>query len=58
MFVARRNKNFSAYYRIVVFCFFDMDFAKRIEPLGKRTRKMLRHMLHYDDSRRIDGKHL
>src|SRR5260221_5155624 len=53
--VARGDKSFSRSDDVAVLRFFDVDLANVIEPLGKGSREMFRHMLNHHDARRILG---
>jgi len=58
MVIARRDQSTSAQNGVIRLGFFHGDVAPAIEPIGKCAGKELRHMLPYDDSRRIGRKRL
>ena len=53
---ARRDQYAAAFDDITVDSFFDLHLAETIEPLGVHTSEALRHVLRYDDARRISRK--
>src|SRR5258708_38170075 len=53
--VARSDKSFSRSDDVAVLGFFDVDLANVIEPLGKGSGEVFRHVLDDNDARRILG---
>ena len=53
---ARRDQYATAFDDITVDSFFDLHLAETIEPLGVHAGEALRHVLRYNDARRISRK--
>src|SRR5260221_6522462 len=51
--VARSDESFSRSDNVAVLRFFDVNLANIIEPLGKGSGEMFRHVLNHNDARRI-----